>query len=143
VRAQAATDAIDRFDNAAEYTKSVHDRDGRSPPPRDPHLTFLDPVFHHLVSGYIVHGIKRRSSSYNHPRLEHIMEEGASKKPRLFGRSRAPPRPRWSISARARERVRRAGLVDALGAHPRRTTSRAFPRRDRHFDLSPDRVRVP
>jgi len=29
-----------------------------------------------LQKGYIVHGIKRRSSSYNHPRLEHIMEEG-------------------------------------------------------------------
>lgn len=29
-----------------------------------------------LEKGYIVHGIKRRSSSYNHPRLEHIMEEG-------------------------------------------------------------------
>ena len=29
-----------------------------------------------LAKGYIVHGIKRRSSSYNHPRLEHIMEEG-------------------------------------------------------------------
>jgi GDPmannose 4,6-dehydratase len=29
-----------------------------------------------LSKGYIVHGIKRRSSSYNHPRLEHIMEEG-------------------------------------------------------------------
>jgi hypothetical protein len=28
-------------------------------------------------AGYIVHGIKRRSSSYNHARLEHIMEEGA------------------------------------------------------------------
>ena len=30
----------------------------------------------HPKTGYIVHGIKRRSSSYNHPRLEHIMEEG-------------------------------------------------------------------
>merc|ERR1712216_648477 len=29
-----------------------------------------------LSKGYIVHGIKRRSSSYNHPRLEHIMEPG-------------------------------------------------------------------
>ena len=29
------------------------------------------------IPGYIVHGIKRRSSSYNHPRLEHILEEGA------------------------------------------------------------------
>eukprot|EP00227_Mantoniella_beaufortii_P011959 CAMPEP_0197586498 /NCGR_PEP_ID=MMETSP1326-20131121/8444_1 /TAXON_ID=1155430 /ORGANISM="Genus nov. species nov., Strain RCC2288" /LENGTH=384 /DNA_ID=CAMNT_0043151133 /DNA_START=127 /DNA_END=1281 /DNA_ORIENTATION=+ len=29
-----------------------------------------------LSKGYIVHGIKRRSSSYNHPRLEHILEEG-------------------------------------------------------------------
>jgi len=29
-----------------------------------------------LSKGYIVHGIKRRSSSYNHPRLEHIMEDG-------------------------------------------------------------------
>ncbi len=27
-------------------------------------------------AGYMVHGIKRRSSSYNHPRLEHIMEPG-------------------------------------------------------------------
>ena len=30
-------------------------------------------------TGYIVHGIKRRSSSYNHPRLEHIMEEGTQR----------------------------------------------------------------
>ena len=29
-----------------------------------------------LAKGYMVHGIKRRSSSYNHPRLEHIMEPG-------------------------------------------------------------------
>ena len=120
------------------YTIATDDR-----PPRDAHLTFLDPVFHHLVSGYIVHGIKRRSSSYNHPRLEHIMEEGASVKPPFSGDRALPPRPRWSISARARERVRGAGLVDALGAHPHRAASRAFPRRDRHLDLSPDPIRVP
>jgi GDPmannose 4,6-dehydratase len=28
-----------------------------------------------LEKGYIVHGLKRRSSSFNHPRLEHIMEK--------------------------------------------------------------------
>lgn len=27
-----------------------------------------------LDKGYIVHGLKRRASSYNHPRLEHIMD---------------------------------------------------------------------
>ena len=27
-----------------------------------------------LEKGYVVHGLKRRASSYNHPRLEHIME---------------------------------------------------------------------
>ena len=27
-----------------------------------------------LEKGYIVHGIKRRSSAYNHPRLEHILQ---------------------------------------------------------------------
>ena len=26
-----------------------------------------------LENGYIVHGVKRRASSYNHPRLEHIL----------------------------------------------------------------------
>ena len=28
-----------------------------------------------LDKGYIVHGMKRRASSYNHPRLEHIMDK--------------------------------------------------------------------
>ncbi|CAL5224100.1 g6729 [Coccomyxa viridis] len=28
-----------------------------------------------LAKGYVVHGLKRRSSSYNHPRLEHIMNK--------------------------------------------------------------------
>ena len=28
-----------------------------------------------LAKGYVVHGIKRRSSSYNHPRLEHILND--------------------------------------------------------------------
>jgi GDPmannose 4,6-dehydratase len=27
-----------------------------------------------LSMGYVVHGIKRRASSYNHPRLEHILD---------------------------------------------------------------------
>lgn len=27
-----------------------------------------------LSLGYVVHGIKRRASSYNHPRLEHILD---------------------------------------------------------------------
>eukprot|EP00884_Botryococcus_braunii_P001397 jgi/Botrbrau1/11258/Bobra.0038s0030.1 len=27
-----------------------------------------------LDKGYVVHGLKRRASSYNHPRLEHIMD---------------------------------------------------------------------
>ena len=27
-----------------------------------------------LDKGYVVHGLKRRSSSYNHPRLEHIVD---------------------------------------------------------------------
>jgi GDPmannose 4,6-dehydratase len=31
-----------------------------------------------------VHGIKRRSSSYNHPRLEHIMEEGYPNRQNFF-----------------------------------------------------------
>lgn len=29
-----------------------------------------------LQKGYIVHGMKRRASSYNHPRLEHILQKG-------------------------------------------------------------------
>jgi GDPmannose 4,6-dehydratase len=29
-----------------------------------------------LEKGYIVHGVKRRASSYNHPRLEHILQKG-------------------------------------------------------------------
>jgi hypothetical protein len=29
-----------------------------------------------LEKGYIVHGIKRRASSYNHLRLEHILQPG-------------------------------------------------------------------
>jgi GDPmannose 4,6-dehydratase len=29
-----------------------------------------------LAKGYKVHGIKRRASSYNHPRLEHILQKG-------------------------------------------------------------------
>lgn len=29
-----------------------------------------------LSKGYIVHGIKRRASSYNHPRLQHILSKG-------------------------------------------------------------------
>jgi GDP-D-mannose dehydratase len=29
-----------------------------------------------LEKGYIVHGMKRRASSYNHPRLEHILQPG-------------------------------------------------------------------
>lgn len=29
-----------------------------------------------LEKGYIVHGLKRRASSYNHPRLEHILQPG-------------------------------------------------------------------
>mmetsp|Transcript_9530 Transcript_9530/g.25710 ORF Transcript_9530/g.25710 Transcript_9530/m.25710 type:complete len:364 (-) Transcript_9530:357-1448(-) len=29
-----------------------------------------------LEKGYVVHGIKRRASSYNHPRLEHILHPG-------------------------------------------------------------------
>lgn len=28
-----------------------------------------------LAKGYVVHGLKRRASSYNHPRLEHILNE--------------------------------------------------------------------
>ncbi|BDA47036.1 GDP-mannose 4,6-dehydratase [Coccomyxa sp. Obi] len=28
-----------------------------------------------LAKGYVVHGLKRRASSYNHPRLEHILDE--------------------------------------------------------------------
>ena len=27
-----------------------------------------------LAKGYVVHGMKRRASSYNHPRLEHILQ---------------------------------------------------------------------
>ncbi len=27
-----------------------------------------------LSKGYLVHGLKRRASSYNHPRLEHILD---------------------------------------------------------------------
>lgn len=27
-----------------------------------------------LDKGYVVHGLKRRASSYNHPRIEHIMD---------------------------------------------------------------------
>lgn len=38
-------------------------------PPRSSYLTELL-----LDKGYIVHGLKRRASSYNHPRLEHIMD---------------------------------------------------------------------
>ena len=33
-----------------------------------------------LAKGYVVHGLKRRSSSYNHPRLEHILDPGADRK---------------------------------------------------------------
>lgn len=29
-----------------------------------------------IKTGYVVHGIKRRSSSYNHSRLEHVMTKG-------------------------------------------------------------------
>jgi GDPmannose 4,6-dehydratase len=29
-----------------------------------------------LAKGYVVHGLKRRASSYNHPRLEHILMDG-------------------------------------------------------------------
>lgn len=29
-----------------------------------------------LEKGYIVHGMKRRASSYNHPRLEHVLQPG-------------------------------------------------------------------
>ena len=32
-----------------------------------------------LAKGYVVHGLKRRSSSYNHPRLEHILDPGAKR----------------------------------------------------------------
>jgi len=47
-----------------------------------------------LSKGYIVHGIKRRSSSYNHPRLEHIMEDGAcGVTNRPSSRTRVCPRP--------------------------------------------------
>lgn len=28
-----------------------------------------------LAKGYVVHGLKRRASSYNHPRLEHILDQ--------------------------------------------------------------------
>lgn len=28
-----------------------------------------------LAKGYVVHGLKRRASSYNHPRLEHILDD--------------------------------------------------------------------
>jgi GDPmannose 4,6-dehydratase len=31
-----------------------------------------------LAKGYVVHGMKRRASSYNHPRLEHILQTGTS-----------------------------------------------------------------
>lgn len=30
-----------------------------------------------LAKGYVVHGLKRRASSYNHARLEHILEDSA------------------------------------------------------------------
>lgn len=31
-----------------------------------------------LAKGYVVHGLKRRASSYNHPRLEHILDASES-----------------------------------------------------------------
>jgi hypothetical protein len=31
-----------------------------------------------LEKGYEVHGMKRRASSYNHPRLEHILQPGTA-----------------------------------------------------------------
>lgn len=36
-----------------------------------------------LDKGYVVHGLKRRASSYNHPRLEHIVD---AKSESEFGR---------------------------------------------------------
>ena len=62
-------------------------------------------------TGYIVHGIKRRSSSYNHPRLEHIMEEGTHRDRDLCSvrplRPAAPIRDRWHERRRpSRRRAR-------------------------------------
>tara|TARA_B100000035_G_scaffold256274_1_gene226109 strand:- start:872 stop:1975 length:1104 start_codon:yes stop_codon:yes gene_type:complete len=37
-----------------------------------------------LEKGYIVHGIKRRSSSYNHPRLEHILHPDYPNRDKFF-----------------------------------------------------------
>ena len=85
-------------------TTCVHDRDGRSPPPRRA-SDLLRPLF--PVSGYIVHGIKRRSSSYNHPRLEHIMEEGTFAHQRLFGAIASPRGPLVVSGARAGSGSRR------------------------------------
>lgn len=39
------------------------------------HSSYLTELL--LDKGYIVHGLKRRASSYNHPRLEHIMDASA------------------------------------------------------------------
>ena len=66
-----------------------------------------------------MHGIKRRSSSYNHPRLEHIMEEGTHRAIAIcVWVGRFAPRPRSGtagasadahrVAARARVPAKRA-----------------------------------
>ena len=120
------------------YTNCVDDRDGRSPP-RDAHLTFFDPFFSSQAT-------LSTASSVVPPPTTTPASSTSWKRVRLricaFSERSRPPAAPWSFPARARDRVRGAGLVEVLGTHPRRTASRAFPRRTRHLDLSPDRVRA-
>ena len=45
-----------------------------------------------LEKGYVVHGLKRRASSYNHPRLEHILEDSAYSGRQTLGRPALRPK---------------------------------------------------
>ena len=55
-----------------------------------------------LDKGYVVHGLKRRASSYNHPRIEHIMDSSEF----LFFFFGGPGRERIGCSSSTRERER-------------------------------------
>ena len=73
-----------------------------------------------LEKGYVVHGLKRRASSYNHPRLEHILEDSAS-----FGRQRSLGR--LALGPRCLDQH-----WPSVHFEPRRTFLRAHPFLRRH-----------